>query len=164
VHIAQIKAEFGEVPLAAVRPSQVRAWCARLKDEGAATSYVYALHARLAQTSWPPVPSPPISRTGTPSMWRAHGEPGSTGRLVPLTVDGLVYVASMVMLDAARRRVSAPPLARLALALGIGATIAVNVLHGIANGVIGAVISAWPAVWSAPCARGREGYSLARPP
>jgi integrase len=49
VHIAQIKAEFGDVPLAAVRPSQVRSWCARLKDEGAAASYVYALHARLSQ-------------------------------------------------------------------------------------------------------------------
>lgn len=49
VHIAQITAEFGDLPLAAVRPSQVRSWCARLKDEGAADSYVHALHARLAQ-------------------------------------------------------------------------------------------------------------------
>lgn len=49
VHIAQITAEFGDLPLAAVRPSQVRSWCARLKDEGAADSYVYALHARLSQ-------------------------------------------------------------------------------------------------------------------
>lgn len=76
----------------------------------------------------------------------AHGEPGSTGHLVPLTVDGLVFVASMVLLDAARRRAPAPPLARLALALGIGATIAVNILHGVAHGLIGAIISAWPAV------------------
>lgn len=49
VHIAQIEAEFGDLPLAAVRPSQVKAWCARLKEEGAAASYVYALHSRLAQ-------------------------------------------------------------------------------------------------------------------
>lgn len=49
VHVAQIEAEFGDLPLAAVRPSQVRSWCARLKEEGAAASYVYALHARLAQ-------------------------------------------------------------------------------------------------------------------
>ncbi|MFI0482235.1 tyrosine-type recombinase/integrase [Actinomadura sp. 9N215] len=49
VHIAQILAEFGDLPLNAVRPSQVRAWCARLKSEGAADSYVYALHARLSQ-------------------------------------------------------------------------------------------------------------------
>lgn len=77
---------------------------------------------------------------------RAHGEPGSTGRLVPLTIDGLVYVASMVLLDAARRRAPVPFLARPALALGIGATVAVNVLHGIAHGLVGAVIAAWPAV------------------
>ncbi len=74
----------------------------------------------------------------------AHGESGMTGRLVPLTVDGLVYVASMVLLDSARRHVQAPALARLALALGIAATVAVNVLHGIAHGVIGALIAAWP--------------------
>lgn len=49
VHIAQIETEFGDLPLSAVRPSQVRSWCARLVDEGAAQSYVYALHSRLAQ-------------------------------------------------------------------------------------------------------------------
>ena len=38
---------------------------------------------------------------------RAHGESGWTARMVPLTVDGLVYASSMVMLDSAghpRRR------------------------------------------------------------
>ena len=30
---------------------------------------------------------------------RAHGETGWTARLVPLTVDGLIYASSMVMLD-----------------------------------------------------------------
>lgn len=49
VHIARIKTEFGGHQLGAVRPSQVRAWCARLKAEGRQDSYVYALHARLAQ-------------------------------------------------------------------------------------------------------------------
>jgi Protein of unknown function (DUF2637) len=34
---------------------------------------------------------------------RAHGETGWTARLVPLTVDGLIYASSMVMLDSARR-------------------------------------------------------------
>lgn len=37
---------------------------------------------------------------------RAHGETGWTARLTPLTVDGLIYASSMVMLDSARR--SAP--------------------------------------------------------
>ena len=35
---------------------------------------------------------------------RAHGEAGWTARLVPLTVDGLIYASSMVMLDSARRK------------------------------------------------------------
>ncbi len=77
---------------------------------------------------------------------RGHGETGPTALLSPLTIDGLVYVASMVLLDAARRGDRAPALARWALALGIGATVAVNVLHGIAHGPVGATIAAWPAV------------------
>ncbi|MCW2904765.1 MAG: hypothetical protein JWO67_7030 [Streptosporangiaceae bacterium] len=75
-----------------------------------------------------------------------HGEAGATARLLPLTIDGLVFVASMVMLDSARRGQSAPALAKVALALGIGSTVAVNVLHGVAHGSIGAIIAAWPAV------------------
>jgi hypothetical protein len=42
---------------------------------------------------------------------RAHGEAGWTARLVPLTVDGLVYAGSMVVLDCARRKVPVPVLA-----------------------------------------------------
>ena len=49
VHIARIRAAFGPMQLAAVRPSHVRTWCAQLAAEGLADSYVYALHARLAQ-------------------------------------------------------------------------------------------------------------------
>ena len=39
---------------------------------------------------------------------RAHGEAGLTGRLVPLTVDGLIYASSVVMLDSARRKAMVP--------------------------------------------------------
>jgi integrase len=49
VHVKQITAEFGSLPLAAVRPSQVKAWTSRLLTGGMEPSYVYALHARLAQ-------------------------------------------------------------------------------------------------------------------
>ena len=42
---------------------------------------------------------------------RAHGEAGWTARLVPLTVDGLIYASSMVMLDSARREMPVPALA-----------------------------------------------------
>lgn len=48
-HIAQIREEFGELQLAAIRPSMVKSWCAQLKADGHKPSYVYALHARLSQ-------------------------------------------------------------------------------------------------------------------
>jgi hypothetical protein len=41
----------------------------------------------------------------TYALVRAHGEAGWTGRLVPLTVDELIYASSMVMLDSARRKI-----------------------------------------------------------
>jgi len=50
------------------------------------------------------------------------------------------------MLDSARRRRRAPWLAWAALVLGIGATVAVNVLHGWAHGPVGAAVAAWPAI------------------
>jgi hypothetical protein len=75
-----------------------------------------------------------------------HGEAGWTGRLVPLTVDGLVYASSMVMLDSARRKVAVPGLARWLLGLGIAATLAANVAHGLGHGLIGATVAAWPAI------------------
>jgi integrase len=49
VHIARIRTEFAEQRLVDVRPSQVRTWCSKLAAEGLSPSYVYALHARLAQ-------------------------------------------------------------------------------------------------------------------
>jgi hypothetical protein len=80
------------------------------------------------------------------ALVRAHGEVGWTGRLVPLTVDGLIYASSMVMLDSARRKASVPALARWLLGLGIAATLAANVAHGLGHGPIGAAVAAWPAV------------------
>jgi hypothetical protein len=65
------------------------------------------------------------------ALVRAHGETGWTGRLVPLTVDGLIYASSMVMLDSARRKVPVPALARWLRDLGITATLAANVAHGL---------------------------------
>jgi Protein of unknown function (DUF2637) len=79
------------------------------------------------------------------ALVRAHGEARWTARLVPLTVDGLIYSSSMVMLNSAKRRVSVPPLALWLLALGILATLAANVMHGLGHGPIGAAVAAWPA-------------------
>src|SRR3974390_634310 len=46
------------------------------------------------------------------ALVRAHGETGWIGRLVPLTVDGLIYASSMVLLDSARPAGPGPALAR----------------------------------------------------
>ena len=67
------------------------------------------------------------------ALVRAHGESGWAGRLIPLTVDGLIYASSMVMLDAARRCARVPALARWLLGLGIVATLAANIAHGLAR-------------------------------
>ena len=77
---------------------------------------------------------------------RAHGEAGWTARLVPLTVDGLIYASSMVMLGCARRKAPVPALARWLPGLGIAATLAANVAHGLGHGLMGAAVAAWPAV------------------
>jgi len=77
---------------------------------------------------------------------RMNGESGTTARLVPFTVDGLIWAASMVILDASRRRQSIPALAKWSLGVGITATIGANVAHGLTHGPIGAVVGAWPAL------------------
>jgi hypothetical protein len=75
-----------------------------------------------------------------------HGEHGLTARLLPFTVDGLIWAASMVVLDASRRNERVPPLAALSLGVGIVATVGANLAHGLGHGPIGALVSAWPAV------------------
>ena len=50
------------------------------------------------------------------------------------------------MFDSARRKTPVPGLARWLLGLGIAATLASNVAHGLGHGLIGAAVAAWPAV------------------
>jgi hypothetical protein len=75
-----------------------------------------------------------------------HGEHGLTARLLPFTVDGLIWAASMVVLDASRRGARVPPLAGWSLGVGIVATVGANLAHGLGHGPVGALVSAWPAV------------------
>src|SRR5450755_370165 len=77
---------------------------------------------------------------------RTYGESGITARLEPATIDGLVYASSMVILYAARHRVSVPSLARWLLGLGIAATLTANMAQGLSHGPVGAMVAAWPAV------------------
>ncbi len=80
-------------------------------------------------------------------LGHVHGQSGTAARLLPLSVDGLIVAASLVMLQEARRGCRAPALARLMLGLGVTATVGANVAYGAAFGLTGAVIiSAWPAV------------------
>jgi hypothetical protein len=76
----------------------------------------------------------------------AHGEVGITARLFPLTVDGLIVAASMLILDASRRNQPVPALARWCLGTGIVATIGANMAHGLGHGPVGALVTAWPAL------------------
>ena len=77
---------------------------------------------------------------------RSHGESGTTARLAPFTVDGLIWAASTAMLDASRRSQRVPRLASWSLAVGIVATVGANLAHGVVHGPIRAPVSAWPAV------------------
>ena len=77
---------------------------------------------------------------------RSHGESGVTARLLPFTVDGLIWAASMVVVDASRRGQPVPRLAAWSLGAGIVATVGANLAHGVGHGPVGALISAWPAL------------------
>ena len=79
-------------------------------------------------------------------LGRAHGQDGTAARLLPLSVDGLILPASLVLLHEARNGRDAPGLARFMLWLGISATIGANIAYGAGYGLLGALISAWPAV------------------
>lgn len=80
------------------------------------------------------------------ALVREYGEDGWAARFVPLTVDGLIYASSMVLLHSARGRLPTPRLARWLLGVGIAATLAANAAHGLGHGPVGAVVAAWPAV------------------
>jgi len=81
-----------------------------------------------------------------------HGQTTLTAWLLPLSIDGTVVAASMVMLRAARARLATPRLARFMLGLAVVATLAANIAYGLPYGLPGALISGWPAVAFIGCA------------
>ena len=87
-----------------------------------------------------------VSYSHVYGLGRAHGQDGTAARLLPLSVDGLILAASLVLLHEARNGRDAPRLARFMLWLGIAATIGANIAYGAGYGLLGALISAWPAV------------------
>ena len=74
-HVRQIRAEVGLMLLGGIRPSHEKSWTSRLRGEGLAASYVYALHRRLAQIMGDAVhdgliPRSPCSRRTSPGAGR----------------------------------------------------------------------------------------------
>jgi hypothetical protein len=75
---------------------------------------------------------------------RSHGESGMTARLLPFTVDGLIWAASMVVLDASRRGLPVPRLAAWSLGGGIVVTVGANLAHGMGHGPVGGLSAPGP--------------------
>jgi integrase len=105
VHVAQIVAEFGAMPLSAVRPSHVRSWTARLRAEPLEASYVYALHARLAQIMADAVhdgiiPRSPCSRRTSPGAGKQRPYLASTEQVWALHDAMPEYLRAAILLGA----------------------------------------------------------------
>ncbi|USY20437.1 DUF2637 domain-containing protein [Nocardiopsis exhalans] len=64
------------------------------------------------------------------AVFTDDGESSATAIIIPLTIDGLVYTASMVVLHSAGVGVKYPPLAWMLLWLKIIATLAANIAYG----------------------------------
>jgi hypothetical protein len=75
-----------------------------------------------------------------------HGQTALASALLPVSIDGTVGAASLVMLRAARAGLATPWLARFMLGLSVAATLAANVGYGLPYGLPGALLSGWPAV------------------
>lgn len=75
-----------------------------------------------------------------------YGQPPAAAYMLPVSVDGLVAVSSLVLLRSARAGITSPWLARTGLVLAVVATLAANVAYGLPHGWPGAIVSGWPAV------------------
>ena len=105
VHIAQIDRAFGSTRLADVRPSQVKAWTAKLKAEGYADSTVYATYRRLAQIMGDAVqdgiiPRSPCSRKTSPGGGSQRPYVASTEQIWGLHDAMPAHLRSAVLLGA----------------------------------------------------------------
>ena len=88
-----------------------------------------------------------LRHTSTPSIWCGRMVSlGWTAHMVPLTVDGLIYASSIVVLDSARRE--APVSGAGAMAAWPGHCGAARGQRGPWGGhrPVGAAVAAWPAV------------------
>jgi hypothetical protein len=91
-----------------------------------------------------------VSYLHVASLAIRYCQPPVAAYLLPLSIDGLVAVASLVMLRAARMNVTAPWLARTGLVLAVLATLACNVAYGLPHDWPGALLSGgqrWRSLW-----------------
>jgi hypothetical protein len=116
-----------------------------LRDKQAVTDRLIKITTALAVLAVAGVAAI-ISYRHAYELVRSHGESGMTARLLPFTVDGLIWAASMVVLDASRRNNRVPRLAAWSLGAGIVATVGANLAHGLGHDPVGALVSAWPAL------------------
>jgi hypothetical protein len=72
-----------------------------------------------------------VSFTHIETFALAHGQPLVGARLMPVSVDGLLVVSSLVLLAAARAQQRALSLARAGPVLGVVATVLANVTFGM---------------------------------
>lgn len=105
VHLAQIVAAFGPMPLSAVRPSHVKSWTAKLHADGLAVSYVYALHGRLAQVMGDAVHDGilgrnPCSRRTSPGAGKQRAYVATTAQVWALHEAMPAHLGAAVLLGA----------------------------------------------------------------
>lgn len=80
------------------------------------------------------------------SVVHLTGSTGAVAYLIPFVADLMILTASLALLDAIRHRARKPPLAMVSLAVGIGSTVAFNVVAGLVHGAGGALVASLPPV------------------
>ena len=80
------------------------------------------------------------------SVVHLTGSTGAVAYLIPFVADFMILTASLALLDAIRHRARKPPLAMVSLAVGIGSTVAFNVVAGLEHGAGGALVASLPPV------------------
>jgi hypothetical protein len=80
------------------------------------------------------------------SVVHMTGSRGLVAYLIPFVADLMIVTASLALLEAARNGGRKPRLAVLSLAVGIGSTVAFNVVAGLANSPGGALVASLPPV------------------
>ncbi len=131
--MARIVAAFGPMPLSAVRPSNVKAWTAQLRAEGLADSYVYALHARLAQVMGDAVHDGIIAR----SPCSRRTSPGAGSQRAYVATTGQVWALHDAMPEHLRAAILLGAFTGLRLAEACGLRVAdVDFMRGVVHPVV----------------------------